>query len=385
MTTLQSEAEALASDWYERFSRWAEDIYPGRYTWERTRALAEMAIEIRELARAKGSTLVAHNYLYPEFHELGARVGDSLALSLYVRDIGAPRVDFESVYFMGATAKIITGDAARVYVPDRPQVLGCSLVFGTDLAWVERWKERNPGGVVVTYINSDAAMKAISGYICTSRNATNVLKAAAAAHPGKRILICPDKYLGWVMRAMAGLPEDVCDIYEQPFNGFRACCYVHEKINPDALDIALDEHPEADLLIHPECGCASTCLFKVQRGEIPHRKAYFLSTEQMIGHAKASEAREFVVATEKGMIYRLRRELPDKVFHLISQDVACDYMKANTFEKLLTSLREDRIEIVLCDDCCDPRSPYEDDRVVHIPRTTAGQAKAAIDRMMAIE
>lgn len=377
-------ARELAREWYEKFNRFAGDLYPGRYTWEFTLHLARLGLKIRERAQAKHSTIVVHNYLHPEFHEIADKVGDSLGLSFYVRDQNATRVDFESVYFMGATAKIITGDATRVYVADYPRVLGCSLVFGTDYRWIEKWKERNPGGVVVTYINSDAYMKAMSDYVSTSRNTAAVLKHAAARHPGKKILFVPDKYLGWVMRSMAGLSPDVVEVYDYAHDGFNASCYVHEKVNPDALERVLDEYPDAELLIHPECGCASTCLFKVQSGDIPHGKSYFLSTEQMVWHAKKSPAREFVVATEKGMLYRLRKEVPDKVFHPVSDLVVCDYMKANTFEKLLRSLDEDRLEIVFCNDCCDPKRPYQDERTIHIQRSIARDAKRAIDRMMEI-
>lgn len=377
-------ARELAKEWYEKFNRFAGDLYPGRYTPEFTQHLAELAAEIRELARSKNSTIVAHNYLYPEFHEIADKVGDSLGLSLYVRDKGAERVDFESVYFMGATAKIIIGDATRVFVADSPRVLGCSLVFGTDYRWIEKWKERNPGGIVVTYINSDAYVKSISNYVSTSRNTAPVLKKAHELNPDKKILFVPDKYLGWVMRSMAGLSPDVVEVYDYSHDGFNASCYVHEKVNPKALEIAMDEHPDAELLIHPECGCASTCLYKVQQGEIPQGKSYFLSTEQMIWHAKSSKAQEFIVATEKGMIYRLRKEAPGKIFYPVSDLVVCDYMKANTLEKLLRSLKEDRLEIILCDDCCDPKKPYQDEKAIHIQKSIAEKAKIAIDNGIAI-
>ncbi|RPJ53165.1 MAG: hypothetical protein EHM24_33265, partial [Acidobacteria bacterium] len=146
------ESRALAARWYDLFSRYAEDLYPGRYSRDRCMELAEQAVEIQRLAAEKKSTVVAHNYLYPEFHEIADMVGDSLGLSFFVRDRKAARVDFESVYFMGATAKIITGDATRVFVPDSAQVLGCSLVFGTDHRWLENWKAANPGGILVTYV-----------------------------------------------------------------------------------------------------------------------------------------------------------------------------------------------------------------------------------------
>ena len=156
------DAKTLAGEWHALFSRYAADLYPGRYRYERCLELAGQALEIKRIAAQMRSTIVAHNYLYPEFHEVADKVGDSLGLSLYVRDRRARRVDFESVYFMGATAKMIAGDATRVFVADRSDVLGCSLVFGTDHAWLERWKQGNPGGMLVTYINSDAYTKSIS-------------------------------------------------------------------------------------------------------------------------------------------------------------------------------------------------------------------------------
>lgn len=384
----------LAVAWYDRFSRYADDLYPGRYTHAFCLELAEQALEIRRLAAEKDSTVVVHNYLHPEFHEIADLVGDSLGLSLAVQRMRAPRVDFESVFFMGATAKLITGDATRVYVADAPEVLGCSLVFGTDHAWIDRWKAEHPDGVLVTYVNSDAYTKACSDYISTSRNTDRIIVEAARANPGKRILVLPDKYLGFVMKSRAldlarqqgvALEEDQVEVYMQPFNGFRASCYVHEQIGERGVEEALDRYPEAELMIHPECGCASSCLFKLASGVIPRERAYFLSTEGMVEHARRSSARAFIVATEKGMVYRLRKELPEKEFLPVSLQAECRYMKANTLDKLLRSLREDRIEIILCDDCCDPRKPHQDDRVVHIPRSTAARAKVAIDRMLSIQ
>lgn len=381
-------ARELANDWYEKFSRFAEDLCPGRYTPEYTLYLAEMGLEIAEWAKKKQSIIVTHNYLYPEFHEISHQLGDSLGLSLYVRDKKAPRVDFEGVYFMGETAKIITGEKTRVFVQDTPENIGCSLVFGTNYQWIEGWKKMNPGGILVTYINSSAYLKSTSDYICTSRNATAILKHAHENNPGRKILVLPDKYLGRVMLTMAGLPPEIVDVYNYSHNGFNACCYVHEKVNSDVLERAMEEHPDATILIHPECECASVCLFKIQSGEIPLQKAYFLSTEKMIWHAKESEAKEFIVATEKGMIYRLRKEMwktaPDKKFYPAAEGLLCDYMKANTFEKLLRSLKEDRMEIVLCDDCCDPQNPYSDEKTTHLQKAVAQNAKKAIERMLTI-
>lgn len=388
MATAASEnSRALAKRWYEKFSRHAEDLYPGRYTREKCRELADMGLEIKEVAAKKRSTIVVHNYLYPEFHEIADKVGDSLGLSLHVRDIGAERVDFESVFFMGATAKIITGDATQVFVPDTPATLGCTLVFGTDYGWLENWKKTNPDGLLVTYINSDAYTKSISDFISTSRNTHKIIAYAAKNFPGRKILVLPDKFLGYVMKAKAveaGVDPNLVEVYSHRVGEWHAACYVHEKIGEHAIEEAMDEHPEAELMLHPECGCASSCLFKLHAGLIPHSKAYFLSTEQMVEHARSSSASQFIVATEKGMVYRLRKELPEKEFLPVSMEALCDYMKACTFEKLLDSLERDRLEVVLCDDCCDPKEPYQDDMVVHIQRSVARQAEVAIRRMFEV-
>lgn len=385
---------SVAHDWYEKFSRYAEDLYPGRYTKEKCLELAGLALAIKKLAKQKQSTIVSHNYLYPEFHELADFIGDSLGLSLNVKKIGAKRVDFESVFFMGATAKIITGNKTRVFVADRPEVIGCSLVFGTDYNWLLNWKKENPDGILVTYINSDAFTKSISDYISTSRNTDKIIVEAAKKNPGKKILVLPDKFLGHVMKVRAlelakkegiNLTWDQIEVYNVRKGEYWSACYVHELIGPDASEIAMLDHPDAELMIHPECGCAASCLIKLQEGKIPQGKAYFLSTEQMIERAKVTKAKKILVATEKGMIYRLRKEIPDKTFLPVSSKAVCRFMKANTFEKLLASLQKDRMEIVLCNDCCDPMKPYQDEQVVHIQKSTAKKAKIGINRMLAIQ
>ena len=381
-----------AKELYENFSRYAEDLYPRRYTKLRCLELAEMEQRIKYLAKEKQSTIVAHNYLTPDFHEIAEKIGDSLGLAHYVRDKDTRRVDFQSVFFMGATAKIIVGDRTRVYVPDTPQVLGCSLVFGTDYQWIQNWKNKYPDGILITYVNSDAYTKSISDFISTSRNTDRIIMYVIKNYPGRRILVLPDKFLGWVMktRALSALKEegmeidpDLIDIYQYRKGEYNASCYVHERIDTNTLDEVLDS--DAELLIHPECGCASSCLLKLQQGIIPHGKAYFLSTEQMVMHAKESRSRKFIVATEKGLIYRLRKELPEKKFLPISFEAECKYMKANTVEKLLSSLENDKKEIVLCDDCCDPKNPYEDESVIHIQRFLAAKAKQAIELMLSIQ
>jgi quinolinate synthase len=342
--------------WYERFSRYAADLYPGRYTRSFVRELAEKGERVQALAREKHSTIVAHNYQYPELQEVAEVVGDSLGLSQHVAQNPTPRVDFCGVQFMGETAKTILGDRSRVYMPDRP---GCSLVASIDQRRIDHWLAANPGGVIVSYINTDAATKAKSDYICTSRNAAQVLAHAAAEYPGRRLLFLPDKYLGAVALHQTKVDPGRVDLYD-------GSCHVHAKISENALDEAMDRHPEAELLIHPECGCASSCLAKATRLGPAHREEYFFSTEQMLWHAQTSPAREFVVATESGMVYRLRKDVPEKIFHPVSYQAVCEYMKMNTLDKLLDSLEQDRVEIT-------------------VPPEIQAKARAAIERMLSIQ
>lgn len=349
-------AEINVDVWYERFSLFAEDLYPGRYTRDYVKTLVEIAEEVESLARLKRSTIVAHNYQYPELQDVAETVGDSLGLSQFVAKKQTPRVDFCGVQFMGETAKTILGDRSKVYMPDLP---GCSLVASIDQSRIDHWLAASPDGVVISYINTDAVTKAKSNYVCTSRNAPQVLSRAAADNPGRRILFLPDKYLGAFAASQAQVDRSLVDLYD-------GSCHVHARIGDNALEEALDRYPDAELLIHPECGCASSCLAKTMQSGPAYGKSYFLSTEQMLWHARKSPAREFVVATEMGMVYRLRKDVPEKRFYPVSYLSVCEYMKMNTLEKLLDSLRTDRTEIMIAPEIRE-------------------RARAAIERMLSIQ
>ena len=381
------------AEWFDLFQRCypADPAKPNPYTLEVCQREAALGTKARTLADRQGALILAHNYLDPPFHEISDRVGDSLDLSMFVKTSGAKLVYFQSVYFMAATAKIICGDTARIFTPDTPQTLGCSLVFGTDFEYLVDWKRRNPTGILVTYINSDALTKSISDYIATSRNCDAIIVHAHRANPNSQILVLPDRYLGYVMKRKAvdqGVPADRIEVYERFKEPFHACCHVHELMQPsDAIDIAFAEiadDPNVGILIHPECGCASSCQLRIQRDNIDDTRAYIASTNLMIQHARTSKARKFYVATETGMIYRLRKELPEKQFLPISYAATCRFMKGCTLPKLVHSLETQTREIILCDDCCDPKQPHMDDKVVHIQRAIAAKAKIGIDRMLQI-
>jgi quinolinate synthase len=322
-------------DWYERLNRLAGDLYPGRYSRANIRVLAEVGEEVRRLAQAKESTILAHNYVYPELQEVADAVGDSLGLSQLVARRNPRRVDFCGVWFMGETAKIIVGAGSAVYMPDRP---GCSLVASIEHGRLSQWIAHHPGGIVIAYVNSDARTKAMSHYICTSGNAAKVLRHAVECHPGRRILFLPDKYLGAVALAEAQVRSDLVDTYD-------GCCHVHAALDESTVETTRDRHPDAELLIHPECACVTRWLTRGAGGNTRAAKMRFLSSEQMLHHARQSTATKFLVATEKGMVYRLRKEIPEKRFYPLSESATCEFMKMNTLEKLLTSLRTDTIEV----------------------------------------
>ena len=349
-----------ARDVYNLFAKRAADIYPETYNESHCKTLAEKMNEVLALAHEKEATIIAHNYQRPEIQEVACMVGDSLGLSQYVASIGAKNVWFCSVLFMAQTAKIIVGGRAKIYVPS---IAGCSLVDSIDQNILNHWKDKNNNGIVISYINSDPLTKAKSDFICTSRNASRVLDKAARDNPGKRILFLPDRYLGAVAIHEAGrinknFDSSLVDLYPGQ-------CHVHAKIGEKGLEEALDKYPDAELLVHPECGCASSCLLKTVSGNYKFQNAYYLSTEGMLQHAKKSPKKEFVVATESGMIYRLRKEAPEKIFFPVSYNAVCEYMKQITIDNLLSSLVNSQFEVL-------------------VEKDMAANAKQAIDRMLSV-
>lgn len=375
---------SLGTKWYDLFNRYAQDLYPGRYTLEKCKDLADIYSEVNELRNKKDSAILSHNYLYPEFHEISDSIGDSLGLSLFVKERQCKRVDFQGVFFMGSNSKIVVGEEKRLFVPDRPENLGCSLVDSIDISYIKKWKEKYDG-IVISYINSDIYTKSLSDYICTSRNADRVIINAIKKFKGKRILILPDKNLGKVMKARAidilqredvNVDPDIIDVYDLE----KAYCHVHEKIDLNYILESIKTHPESDFLIHPESSCSFDLYDMTKKDKDLQKRVYIVSTEQMISSAKNSSAKSFIVGTEKGMIYRLRKEVPEKEF-LPIDFAECEYMKANTFEKLLESLRDDKYEILIAD----TEKTEIKDNAIYLPQKISEKARIAIMRMLEIK
>jgi quinolinate synthase len=308
----------------------------------------EMAEQIRKLAREQGAILLAHNYQLPEVQDVADFVGDSLGLSLEAAKTDSQKIVFCGVHFMAETAAILCPDK-QVLIPDLDA--GCSLADSITADQLREWKAKHPGAVVVAYVNTSAEVKAESDYCCTSSNAAKVVSAIPT---DREILFLPDMYLGAYVIQVTGRKLQL----------WMGECHVHAGMRPDNIAAIRDAHPEAEMLVHPECGCTTSLLYYQAAGDLPD-KTFICSTEGMLRHAEESPAKEFIVATEIGILHRLRKQSPFKVFHAAKEDAVCKFMKMITLEKVLRSLEEEIYE-------------------VRVPSHIADRARLAIERMVQI-
>jgi quinolinate synthase len=311
--------------------------------------VAELQTQVRALAAERNAVILAHNYQLPEVQDVADLVGDSLGLSQAAAATDADVIAFCGVHFMAETAAILS-PTRTVLIPDLDA--GCSLAATIDADALRSWKAENPGAVVVSYVNTTAEVKAESDYCCTSGNARAVIEAVP---PDRDILFLPDMFLGAYLERVTGRKMKI----------WPGECHVHAGIRSDDVNRMLDAHPGADLLIHPECGCASQCMYAAAHDDAIGRRTQVLSTEGMVGHALRSPTREFVVATETGILHRLTREAPEKRFYAMSERAVCRYMKMITLPKLRDALRDMR-------------------HVVTVDAEVADRARGAIRRMVKI-
>jgi len=310
-------------------------------------ALAE---DIRGLARERNAVILAHNYERPEVQDVADFVGDSLGLSREAAKTEADVIVFCGVHFMAETAAILSPDKT-VLLPDL--AAGCSLAASIDAAQLRAWKAEHPGAVVVSYVNTTAEVKAETDYCCTSGNAVEVINAIPAE---REILFCPDMFLGAHVRRVTG---------RENIHVWMGECHVHAGIDPEHITLQRQRHPGAEFLIHPECGCASSAIEALSAGAIDPHGVQILSTEGMIKRPAQSESEEFIVATEIGILHRLRRENPTKRFVAASDRAQCAYMKVTTLPKVFRAL-----------DTMTHRITVDPD--------VAARARLAIERMIAI-
>src|SRR6195256_5506983 len=276
---------------------------------------AELQQEIRSLARVRNAVIIAHNYERPEVQDVADFVGDSLGLSREAAKTKADVIVFCGVHFMAETAAILSPHKT-VLLPDL--AAGCSLAATIDAEELRRWKAEHPGAVVVSYVNTTAEVKAESDYCCTSGNAVEVVNSIPAE---QEILFLPDMFLGAHVRRLTG---------RQNIEVWMGECHVHAGIDPEHIAIQRAAHPQAEFLIHPECGCSTSVLEAMSAGEVDPEGVQILSTEGMIKRPAVSHADEFIVATEVGILHRLRRENPKKRFFAANERASCAYMKVTT-------------------------------------------------------
>jgi len=288
-----------------------------------TAEITLMHDEVKALARERGAVILAHNYQVPEVQDIADYVGDSLGLSRQAAATDAEAIVFCGVHFMAETAKILSPEKT-VLIPD-PDA-GCSLASSITAEQLRQWKAENPGAVVVSYVNTTAEVKAETDYCCTSGNAKAVIDAIPR---DQEILFLPDMYLGLWLEKVTG----------RKLNIWLGECHVHAGIRPEDIEHWQAEAPDAELLVHPECGCASQAM------AFGNERTHILSTEGMINFAKASPKPRMLVATEIGIIHRLEKEAPGKRFEPVNRNAFCKYMKMITLEKLRDSLRDWKYEV----------------------------------------
>ena len=313
-------------------------------------ATEKITDRIKSLAKERNAVILAHNYERPEVQDAADFVGDSLGLSREAAKTSADVIVFCGVHFMAETAAILS-PTKTVLLPDL--AAGCSLAETISADQLRAWKAEHPGAIVVSYVNTTAAVKAESDYCCTSGNAVEIVNSIPA---DKEILFLPDLFLGAHVRRVTG---------RENIRVWLGECHVHAGITPLSLARQRAEHPGAELLVHPECGCATSVVEAMSAGTIPSDGVQVLSTEGMIRRPAESANREFIVATETGILHRLRRANPDKTFFAASDRAECQYMKMTTLPKVLSSLEKMQYRIT-------------------VPPEVAKKARLALERMVAV-
>ncbi|MGQ9519484.1 MAG: quinolinate synthase NadA [Candidatus Fervidibacter sp.] len=309
----------------------------------------ELIEGVNRLRKERNAIILAHNYQLPVIQDLADFVGDSLELSRQAAKTDAKVIAFCGVHFMAETAAVLCPDK-KVLIPD-PEA-GCSLAATVTAEQVRRWREKHPDAIVVAYINTTAEVKAEADYCCTSANAVEVVQALPS---DREILFLPDMFLGAYVQRVTGKK-----MYLWPGE-----CHVHAGIRPEHIQNLFERYPDADLLLHPECGCISQCMYSLAEGELPANRTFIYGTSSMIRHVRNSPVTTHLIGTEVGILHRMKKEAPGKRFVPIKEDAICEYMKTITLPKLYRALRD---------------MVYE----VTVPEDIAAGARRAIERMLEI-
>jgi quinolinate synthase len=309
----------------------------------------DWAKEVKRLAREQDAIILAHNYQVPAIQDVADFVGDSLELSRIAAEVDESTIVFCGVHFMAETAKVLAYEK-KVLIPDLGA--GCSLAASITADQLRAWKAEHPGATVVQYVNTTAAVKAETDYCVTSANAANVVNSIPA---DQEILFGPDMFLGAHVERVTGRKMHV----------WMGECHVHAGIEPSDITNMMAAHPDAELHVHPECGCSSQCMYLLSTGDLPADRTFVMGTGGMVRRARESDASEFIVATETGMLHRLRKENPTANYLPANERAVCGYMKMITPPKLLRTLQTGEYEVT-------------------VPPDIAEKARLPIERMIAI-
>ena len=299
--------------------------------------------KINKLKKEKDAVILAHYYQIPEIQDIADFIGDSLGLAQKASEAKAKIIVFAGVHFMAETAKMLNPDA-KVLLPDMEA--GCSLADSCPLDKFVAFKEQYPDHIVISYINTTAAIKTVTDVVCTSGNAVQIV---ASFPKSQKIIFAPDKNLGGYINNITGRNMVLWD----------GTCEVHDVLTTDAIIKLKEENPDAELIAHPECNAA-----------VLELADYIGSTTGMLTYTGKSNSQKFIVATETGILHQMQLLSPDKEFIVVPTDETClcndcPYMKLNTMEKLYLALKNEAPEIIL-------------------DKETIEQAKKPIERMLEI-
>ncbi|WP_024793096.1 quinolinate synthase NadA [Tomitella biformata] len=311
-------------------SELATNIFDGPGGWQGVEATPEWAAEVKRLAKARNAVILAHNYQLPAIQDIADHVGDSLALARAAAEAGEQTIIFCGVHFMAESAKILSPEKT-VLIPDARA--GCSLADSITADDLRAWKAEFPDAAVVSYVNTTAEVKALTDICCTSSNAVDVVNSI---DPDREVLFLPDQFLGAHVKRVTGRTN---------MQIWAGECHVHAGINGQDLTEQVDANPDAELFVHPECGCATSALYLAGEGIVPADRVQILSTGGMLEQATKTDAKKVLVATEIGMLYQLRKAAPDVDFQPVNSRASCPYMKMITPAALLRALVEGTDEV----------------------------------------
>jgi quinolinate synthase len=311
---------------------------------------SELIEEIQKWKTMRNAIILAHNYELPEIQDIADVLGDSLTLARAGMTTEAEVIIFCGVHFMAETAAMLSPDKT-VLLPDLEA--GCSLADSITAAQLRAWKAEHPEAVVVAYVNTTAEVKAESDYCCTSSNAVQIVESIPE---DQEILFLPDMFLGSYVQRVTG---------RKNMHIWMGECHVHAGLRAHQVESMFKKHPDAELLVHPECGCSTSGMYLMAEGALPKSRSHILSTGKMLNHLKHSPSDEFIVATETGILYQMEKQNPGKQFVPANPEAVCPFMKMTTLPKVLDALKENK-------------------HVINVPKDISEKAKRAIERMVSI-